>query len=482
MPLDSTLADALCPAPLRGEVRTPPPGPASAALLARLAVVEAPAAHDLGRGGRPPVWTRAEGALVWDADDNRYVDFSAGFGAAAVGHAHPRVVAAAQAQAARLAHGFGDVHPHEARVALAERLAALAPFPDARVLFAQSGAEAVELALKTAQLVTGKPGVLAFIAGFHGQSWGALEVSGFERFRAPFEGASPAALHPRARFAPYGRCSRCDLGLAYPACGLACVREAGRILENAEKRLGGVGAILVEPILGRGGDHVPPPEWLPGIAELARASGALLIADEIYTGLGRTGALWASVDVGVTPDMVCAGKALGGGHPLAAVLLRAAHADAWQAATPWSGETLHSSTFYAHPVACAAALAALDVIAEEDLVDRCATLGLRLHEGLAQLALAYPDQVREVRGKGMIAGLVLAAPDLVHAVIAECLAEGLILLPGAYEGDMIALSPPWTIDERQLAWGLSVLDHMLHARAGHDAPADADRDGDGTTD
>ena len=469
MPLDPTLADTLCPEPLRGAVRVPPPGPASLALLERLLAAEAPAAHDLGRGARPPVWTRATGSLVWDADDNRYLDFSSGFGAAAIGHAHPRVAAAVAAQAARLAHGFGDVHPHDVRVALAERLKAIAPFPDARVLFAQSGAEAVELALKTAHLATGKPGVLAFIAGYPGQSWGALEVSGFERFRAPFEGASPAALHTRARFAPYGRCSRCDLALTYPACGLACVREAGRILESAEKRVGGVGAILVEPILGRGGDHVPPPEWLPGIAEIARRSGALLVADEIYTGLGRTGARWASVDAGVVPDMVCTGKALGGGHPLAAVLVRAAHGDAWQAAAPWSGETLHAATFYAHPVACAAALAALDEIEEEDLVERCASLGVRLHEGLAQLALAYPDQVREVRGKGLLAGLVLATPELVLAVTREALAEGLIVLPGAYEGDMIALSPAWTIDEGQLAWGLSVLDHVLHARAGHGA-------------
>ncbi len=471
MPLDPTLADALCPAALRGHVTVPPPGPSSAALLARLRAAEAPAAHNLGRGDRPPVWARALGSLVDDVDGNRYLDFSAGFGAAAVGHAHPRVVAAIREAAGTLVHGFGDVHPHEARVLLAARLAALAPFPDARVIFAQSGAEAVELALKTARLATGKPGVLAFTAGYHGTSLGALEVTGWGRLREPFEvgpaGAGGAPARARAHFAPYGRCSRCDLGLAYPACGIACVREAGRILEHAERRSGGVGAILVEPILGRGGDHVPPPEWLPGIAELARRSGARLVVDEIYSGLGRSGALWASVDAGVTPDLVCLGKALGGGMPLAAVLLRASDAEAWQAAAPWSGETLHAATFYAHPVACAAALAALDVIDEEGLIERCAALGARLHEGLAQIALAYPDLVREVRGRGLLAGLVLASPELALEVTHEALAAGLIVLPGAIEGDTIALSPPWTIDERQLAWGLSVLDHLLHARAGH---------------
>ena len=465
MPDATAPHDALCPEPLRGLVTHEPPGPASRALLERLRAAEAPAAHGLGRGDLPPVWSSAQGALVRDVDGNRYVDFCAGFGALALGHAHPRVVAAATDQAGRLVHGFGDVHPHAPRVALAEALQALAPFPDARVVFAQSGAEAVELALKTTLLATGKPGVLAFTAGYHGVSWGALEVSGWERFREPFMGRAYASLKERARWAPYGRCSRCDLGLSYPACGLACVREAGRVLEAAEKRLGGVGAILVEPVLGRGGDHVPPPEWLPGIAELARRSGALLVADEVLTGFGRTGALWASVAAGVVPDLLVCGKALGGGFPLAAVLMRPDAASAWQSAAPVSGETLHASTFYAHPVACATALAALAVIADEGLVARAESLGAQLHEGLAQLAAAYPDLVREVRGKGMLAGLVLDSPHRVGEVVAACLAAGLIVLPGGYEGDVVSLTPPLNIDERQLAWGLSVIDRVLHARA-----------------
>ena len=458
--------DTLCPEPLRGHVTTPPPGEASRALLERMRAAEAPAAHALGRGDLPPVWASAQGSLVWDVDGNRYLDLSAGFGASALGHAHPRVVAAAQDQAARLMHGFGDVHPHAPRIALAEKLAALAPFPDARVVFAQTGSEAVELALRTARLATGKPGVLAFIGGYHGLSGDALEVTGWERFREPFAVKTSAAPHPRTRWAPYGRCTRCDLGLSYPACGLACLREAGRILESAEKRLGGVGAIVVEPILGRGGDHVPPPEWLPGIAELARRAGALLVMDEVLTGFGRTGATWASE---VTPDVVCCGKALGGGFPLAAVLMRPDAAAAWQSAAPVSGETLHASTFYAHPVACAAALATLEVIESEDLVARAESLGARLHEGLAQLAAAYPDLVREVRGKGLLAGLVLDSSKRVHEVASACLAAGLIVLPGGYEGDVVSMTPALTIEEPQLAWGLSVLDEVLHARAPHHA-------------
>jgi acetylornithine/succinyldiaminopimelate/putrescine aminotransferase len=169
--------------------------------------------------------------------------------------------------------------------------------------------------------------------------------------------------------------------------------------------------------------------------------------------------------------VLVAGKALGGGYPLAAVLAPAATMQGWQAAAPLSGETLHSATFYAHPVACAAALATLDILADEALVERAERVGALLHEGLGQLASAYPDLVREVRGKAMMAGLVLDTPHRVLEVTRAALARGLIVLPGGYEGDVLSLSPALTIDERQLAWGLSVLDHVLHERApGHETP------------
>jgi 4-aminobutyrate aminotransferase-like enzyme len=287
-------------------------------------------------------------------------------------------------------------------------------------------------------------------------------VSGFERFRRPFEVRGSAAMRSRARFAPYGRCSRCDLGLSYPACQLQCVHETERILAAAERQLGGVGAILVEPMLGRGGDHVPPPEWLPAIEVMARRAGALFVVDEVYTGFGRTGALWASVDAGATPDVLVCGKALGGGWPIAAVIARANAMDAWRAATPESGETPHAATFYAHPVACAAALATLDVLRDEDLIARAASLGARLHEGLAQLAAMYPDVVRELRGKGLAAGLVLDSPARVDALTRALLAAGVIALPGGYEGDVLSFSPPFTLADEQLAWALAVLDHALH--------------------
>ena len=218
-----------------------------------------PVLYGSGPAGREaraatPVWSRARGPWVWDTDGRRYLDFVTGFGVAAVGHAHPRVTAAVARQVRRLAHGYGDVHPHEPRARLAARLAALAPWPRAHVLWAQSGSEAVELAWKSAYLATGRPGVLAFENGYHGESVGALSLTGLPAFRAPFAGLLPR----RTVWGPYADCARCPLGLVFPACRFACVGEAFARADRADRRGPGIGAVLVEPIQGRGGVIVRP--------------------------------------------------------------------------------------------------------------------------------------------------------------------------------------------------------------------------------
>src|SRR5262249_12855418 len=230
---------------------------------------------------RPPMWARARGSWVWDTNGRRYLDFSAGFGVAGVGHANPRVVRAVQRQSARLLHGFGDVHPHEVRARLAERVAQLAPWRDARLLWAQSGSEAVELAWKTAWLATGKPGVLAFDGGYHGDSGLALSLSGWEAFRRPF---SPL-LQARAAWAPYGN-ARAAFKSARPD----------------------TGAVIVEPIQGRGGNVIPPAGFLRELRRETKRRGWLLIVDEIFTGLGRTGRRFAFEHEGGVPDLICIGK------------------------------------------------------------------------------------------------------------------------------------------------------------------------------
>jgi 4-aminobutyrate aminotransferase-like enzyme len=410
----------------------PPPGPRAQALSARLAAAEAPGINTLA-GGRPSLlWEEALGANVLDVDGNRYLDLTSGFGVAAVGHRHPRVVAAVRAQSGRLLHALGDVHAHPLRVALAERLAGLAPVEEPRVFFAVSGAEAVEIALKTAVASTGRAGVVAFEPSYHGVTLGALAATSRAEFRRPFL----AHLHPHVVRLPFG-CPPAAVGAALARGGIAC--------------------LLVEPIVGREGVLLPPPEWLAEVAALCRRHSVPLAADEVFTGLGRTGALWAAEAEGVRPDLLCCGKALGGGLPIAAVVGRRELMAAWE--TP--GEALHTSTFVGHPLACAAALAALDVIEEGRLAERAAQLG----DSLLRPRLAGWGErfavVSAVRGRGLLWGVELASRDAAGAFVEAARRRGVLLLAGGPEGRVAQLVPPLSITRKQLSSALALLEAAL---------------------
>ena len=377
----------------------PPPGPRSRALALELERLEAPGVNTVagGAGAEPPIlWDTARGANVHDVDGNRYVDLTSGFGVAAVGHRHPRVVAAVRRQAGRLLHGLGDVHAHPLRVELAARLVGLAPVDEPQVFFAASGAEAVEIALETALAATGRPGIVAFEPSYHGLTLGALAVTSRPAFRAPFA----PYLHPHVRRISFG-------------CPLQTVASA----------LGDpAGAVLVEPIVGREGVLPPRPGWLAGIARLCREAGAVLIADEIFTGFGRTGRLFAVEAEGVRPDILCCGKALGGGLPIAAVLGRRSLLQAWS--TP--GEALRTSTFLANPVACAAALAVLEVLEQDRLPARATRLGAQVAARLAGWSDRLPA-VAAVRGRGLLWGVELRSRQAAGAwVVATRGASGTV--------------------------------------------------------
>lgn len=397
------------------------PGPASVAWTDRLARTESPAftarrARRSERSGAPQdpiVWAKAEGANVVDVDGNVFVDLTSGFGVAAVGHAHPNVVAAIAEQSTRLVHGLGDLHPSEPKIRLLERLAALAPFEDARVVLGQSGSDAIESALKTAMLHTGRAGVLAFEGSYHGLAHGPLAVSGYApQFRAPFA----AQLNPHVHFAPYGL-------------------DPGPLPAD-------VGAIVVEPILGRGGVVVPPADFLGLLSRRAREAGALLIVDEIFTGLGRCGVRWR----GAHADLLCVGKALGGGMPVSACIGRAEVMSAWGAS---DGEAIHTGTFFGHPLGCAAALAALDLL--EDLAPRAERVGQRLRAALEPLG--------EVRGEGLMLGLV--PPCDAFAVVTASMAKGYLTLPAGQ--NVVQIVPPLTIDESLLAGFVDALASVIEA-------------------
>jgi 4-aminobutyrate aminotransferase-like enzyme len=419
-----------------------PPGPKSRALSARLAAIEAPGTNTLGADDAPAlVWSEALGANVVDVDGNRYVDLTSGFGAAAIGHRHPRVVAAVTAQAERLVHGLGDVAAHPARVELAARLAALAPVDEPRVQFAISGADAVEIALKTALLATGRAGVLAFDPGYHGTTAGALAVGARPEFREPFA----AQLNPHVRRLPFGG-------------DLAAIEEA-----LADGR---VGAVVVEPLVGREGVLVAPAGWLTALAAAACRAGALLVADEIFTGFGRTGDLWICDRESIRPDLLCCGKALGGGLPLAAVVGRRPVMAAWR--TP--GEALHTATFLAHPLSCAAALAALDVLVDERLVARAARLGPVVGARLAALA-SSSRRVVAVRGRGLLWGVELDRADAAVDVARGCRERGVLLLAGGASHRVLQLAPPLSIAEEQLERALEVLSEAVAELPGIEAGA-----------
>ncbi|HZI64574.1 MAG TPA: aspartate aminotransferase family protein, partial [Thermoanaerobaculia bacterium] len=352
--------------------------------------------------------------------------FTSGFGAAAIGHRHPRVVAAARRQAGELIHGLGDVAAHPARVELAERLARLAPVDEPQVYSAISGSDAVEVALKTALLASGRPGVLAFTGAYHGLTLGALNATARPEFQRPFR----AHLHRHVHRLPFG----------------AAPRDIAALL--ARRR---IGAAIVEPILGRGGVVVPPAGWLAELARLCRRHEVLLIADEILTGCGRTGTFFAVESEGVRPDLLCCGKALGGGFPIAAVVGRREVLSSWST----DGEALHTATFVAHPVACAAALATLEVLRRERLPQRAARLGPAFAARLEDLARSHPRTA--VRGRGLLWGLELASGAAARAAAARARGAGLLLLAAGPRGSVLELAPPLSTSERQLAAGLDVL-------------------------
>lgn len=409
----------------------PPPGPRSRELSDALRELEAPGVNTL-LGGEPAIlWEEARGANVRDVDGNIYIDLTSGFGVAAVGHRHPRVVAAVREQAGRLLHGLGDVHAHPPRVEIARRLVEIAPVDDPQVFFSISGAEAVEIALKTALGSTGRPGILAFEPSYHGLTLGALAVTSREEFRAPFA----AHLHGHVRRLPY-------------ACGLERIEEA---LSGDD-----VGAVLVEPIVGREGVLFPPADWLAGIADLCRRHGTLLIADEIFTGFGRTGRLFAVEHEGARPDILCCGKALGGGVPIAAVIARRDLFRCWE--TP--GEARHTATFLGNPLACAAALAVLDVLRDEDLPARAARLGEPLHRRLAAWPERFPT-VEEVRGRGLLWGIAFRTGEQAKKWMLEAWSQGVLLLAGGPEGRVGQIVPPLTVREEQLEGAVWILEEAL---------------------
>ena len=430
------------------QLRAPPPGPASRALSERLRKVESRnVTHITDRW--PVFWEQAAGSNVRDADGNVFIDLTGAFGVSLLGHTSRVVVDAIGRQSELLIHGMGDIHPPTVKLELLEKLGDVTPWPDTRTILSSTGSEAVETALKTAQMVTGRPGVLAFEGGYHGLTLGSLSVTERPHFRSRFS----ERTYRGVAFAPFPDPIRDGPGAADRS--LTAVRSA---LRRGAPNGDPIGSLIVEPVQARGGARVPPDGFMAELTSAAREAGVLIIADEIFSGLGRCGAWLASSRVGLTPDIVCVGKALGGGLPISACLAPADVMDAWPES---AGEAIHTSTFLGHPLACAVATDFLEALRAQDVFESVRTEGAALLAALAERLLPLSG-VRDVRGMGLLLGIEFAGDGNravgAGALVAEaCLSKGLIVLPAGDDGHVLELTPPLGLTETQVEYVVSTL-------------------------
>ncbi|MEM4699619.1 MAG: aspartate aminotransferase family protein [Candidatus Nezhaarchaeales archaeon] len=358
----------------------------------------------------PVALVKGRGCYVWDVEGRRYLDCMSGYGVALLGHCHPRVVEAIKRQAEELITCHGSLYS-EARAAFLERLFKLMPRGLDKAFLSNSGAEAVECALKIARKYTKRRGIVAMVKSYHGKTMGALSATWDPKYRSPFE-----PLVPGFKFVPYGRADK--------------LREA--MDEDTA-------AVILEPIQGEGGVNIPPPDYLRQVREVCDERGALMVLDEVQTGLGRTGRMWAFEHFNVVPDVVCLAKAVAGGIPMGVTVARGDVMESLKV-----GE--HSTTFGGNPLACAAASAVLDVIVEERLPERAWEVGgyfkQRLQEDLADVRL-----VREVRGLGLMLGIELRLA-IIPRVVTSLVSRGLLSL---YSGlNILRLLPPLIISRSEV--------------------------------
>jgi 4-aminobutyrate aminotransferase len=396
----------------------------------------------------PLVCARGSGAVIEDVDGNLFLDFTAGIAVTATGHCHPQVVAAIQDQAGKLLHMSGTDFYYRPQIDLAQRLAELTPGPSAkRVFYTNSGAEALEAALKLARWHTGRSRAIAFFGAFHGRTYGAMSLSGSKLVHR--RGFSP--LVPDIHHVPYPRgCKTC-----VDASGCACVRQIEETMLKRTAPPDEVAAIFVEPIQGEGGYHVPPPGFLPALRELCDRHGMLLVTDEVQSGMGRTGKLFAAEHWNVEPDIICLAKGIASGMPLGAIIAREEVMD-WPSGS-------HASTFGGNPVSCRAALATLELLESEYIVN-AAKRGEQLRAGLLELRHKHQEIV-DVRGLGLMMAMELArhgGPDaaLRDEIVQTAFRHGLLLL-GCGES-AIRFCPPLCVTAEQVNTALRILGAVLN--------------------
>jgi 4-aminobutyrate aminotransferase len=431
-------------------ILTPPPGPRARAVVER---DEAWASNAYIKE-YPLVVARGEGMMVEDVDGNRFLDFMAGIAVAATGYSHPKVVAAVKDAADRFMHICGSDFYYEGMAALCERLARVAPGPSKkRVFLTNSGTEATEGAIKLARYATRRTAIIAFRGAFHGRTTGAVSLTSSKaRQHAGF-----GPLLPDVHHVPYAYRYRCPWCADRPACTRACLGALEDDLFARHLDPHDVAAIFVEPVQGEGGYVVPPPGWLGDLRALCDKYGILLVADEVQSGVGRTGRMWACDHEGVEPDILLTAKGLGSGMPIGAMVAK-------ESISTWESGS-HGSTFGGNPVCCAAAIATLDLV-EGGLMANAAAMGERLKAGMCRLAERHAC-IGDVRGLGLMVGVEFVhdratrapAPAWVHDLVQNAFRRGLLLL-GAGKSSL-RLAPPLIVDAEDVDIALEMIDTGL---------------------
>jgi 4-aminobutyrate aminotransferase / (S)-3-amino-2-methylpropionate transaminase / 5-aminovalerate transaminase len=435
------------------QLRTSIPGPRSQALMSRRnAAVVRGAYH-----ATPVFVAKAEGAVIEDVDGNRLIDFAGGIGCVNTGHRAPAVVEAIRRQLERFLHTSFNVLPYESYITVCEKLNALVPGRGPKkTILVNTGAEAVENAIKIARSYTRRPAIISFEDAFHGRTYMAMAAtSKTHPYKAGFE-PFPAEVYR----IPYAYCFRCSYSMKYPSCDVYCARH----IEDTFKRVvaaESAAAVIVEPILGEGGFVTPPAEFYPTLSAICRKHGILLIADEVQTGFARTGAMFACERLGLDPDLVVMAKSLTGGLPMAAVTGRAEIMDA-----PGIGQL--GGTFGGNPAACEAALAVLDIIERENLCARANVLGERFRKRAAKWQERW-ELIGDVRGLGAMQALELVrskttrepADAETSQVSQYCYEHGLVTITAGSYGHVIRLLMPLVVTDAQMDEAMDVLEAAL---------------------
>jgi 4-aminobutyrate aminotransferase/(S)-3-amino-2-methylpropionate transaminase len=430
------------------------PGPKSKAIFDREAQAMAPGLQSIALYSQIVV-DHAKGCTIVDVDGNEYLDFIAGIAIGSVGHSHPHYVKRLNEQLGRITFGSFAT---ETRADFLNLVSELLPDGITHIQLFSGGAEAVEAAFRLAKSVTKKFEFVGFWGGYHGKTAGTIGLLGgsYRNHQGPF----PPGMH----LSPYASCYRCPWKLKYPSCGLACADHLRNVMKNDTQ--GEVAAIILEPMQGTAGNVIPPDDFVHAVREIADEFGALLIADEILTGFGRTGTMWASEQFGLKPDIMTIGKGIGGGFPLSAV----ASSFERMSAKPFGEPSGSSSSYGGNPLAAAAGLGAVEAILEEKLVENSARVGALMLDGLKALQEKYRF-IGDVRGRGLMIGVEMVADrttkepldkTITRALFHEALERGLITMSYSH---VIRLNPPLVISEDEAMCGIDILDESFAAIA-----------------